>query len=186
MNSYIYDRLQALIRKHSTRDPYQLLSALHVVVRESSAYSQLKGFCLISCRTTYVVLNARLGEPEKRIVAAHELGHIVLHRRQLRLAPMQDVILYDMQSAAEYEANLFAADLLLTDEEVLSLAHDEQMDYFRMCSTLYTSPDLMSFKLFSLIKRGYPLRMPLELDSRFLAQKQTSCSDADTAADLPL
>ena len=71
----------------------------------------------MSCQTTYVVINTFLAAPVKQIVAAHELAHIDLHRNQLKVAPMKDTVLYDMASQTEYEANLFAADLLLDDEE---------------------------------------------------------------------
>ena len=50
---------------------------------------------------------------------------------------MKDTVLYDMASQTEYEANLFAADLLLDDEEVHKLSQDEDMDYFNMCKSLY-------------------------------------------------
>ena len=84
----------------------------------------------------------------KQIVAAHELAHIVLHQSQLKIAPMKDTVLYNMASQTEYEANLFAADLLLDDEEIHKLSQDEDMDYFNMCKSLYVTPDFMSFKLF--------------------------------------
>ena len=124
----------------------------------------------MSCQTTYVVINTFLAAPVKQIVAAHELAHVVLHRSQLKLAPMKDTVLYDMASQTEYEANLFAADLLLDDEEIHRLSQEEDIDYFNMCKTLYVTPDFMSFKLFSLIRRGYAYNIPQELDSRFLAK----------------
>ena len=44
----------------------------------------------MSCKTIYVMISSFLSEEEKMIVAAHELGHIILHRSQLKMAPMQD------------------------------------------------------------------------------------------------
>ena len=67
----------------------------------------------MSCQTIYVMLSSFLSEEEKRIVAAHELGHIMLHRSQLKMAPMSDNRLYNMINETEYQANLFAADLLI-------------------------------------------------------------------------
>ena len=63
-----------------------------------------------------------LSEEEKMIVAAHELGHIILHRSQLKMAPMQDDTLYNMTDNTEYQANLFAADLLIEDEKIEDMA----------------------------------------------------------------
>ena len=111
-----------------------------------------------------------LSEEEKRIVAAHELGHVVLHRAQLKLAPMKDEYLYNMKDNTEYQANLFAADLLLEDDEIDKMSKNEDLDYFGFCSSLYSSPELMSFKLYSLIQRGQAYHMPMELQSNFLAK----------------
>ena len=109
----------------------------------------------MSCQTIYVMINSFLPDEEKRIVAAHELGHIILHRKQLKLAPMKDDVLYTMTNSTEYEANLFAADLLVEDDDVAEMSKNEDLDYFGFCSNLNVSPDLMSFKLYSLMKRGH-------------------------------
>ena len=124
----------------------------------------------MNCRTTYVVINGNLTDSEKRIVAAHELGHIVLHKDHLKLAPMKDSILYDMTGKLEYQANSFAADLLISDAEIRSLLKEEEMDYFEACHRLDTAPDLISFKLFNLNKRNtsYNLPLPTNLNSVFL------------------
>ena len=96
MKNIIFQSINALVDKYHTRDPFELLEHLHVVVKESDSYKSLKGYCLMSCRTIYVVLSASLSEEEKRMVAAHELGHIILHRKALQMAPMKDIALYDM------------------------------------------------------------------------------------------
>ena len=116
------------------------------------------------------LISSFLSEEEKRIVAAHELGHVVLHRAQLKLAPMKDEYLYNMKDNTEYQANLFAADLLLEDDEIDKMSKNEDLDYFGFCSSLYSSPELMSFKLYSLIQRGQAYHMPMELQSNFLAK----------------
>ena len=182
MSNYVYDQVAKLVRRFHTRDPFELLEAMHVVIRESDQFQSLKGFCFLSCRTTYVVINDRLSASEKRIVAAHELGHILLHKNQLKLAPMKDSRLYDMTSRTEYEANLFAADLLIPDEELQQISDHEDLDYFALCSLLDTSPDLMSFKLFSLLKRGCSVNMPLSLRSNFLADPSAASDSCQTDA----
>ena len=105
-------------------------------------------------------------------MAAHELGHIVLHHNELKMAPMLDDKLYNMVDDTEYQANLFTADLLISDQDVAELAQNEDLDYFSFCSAQSSaaSPELMSFKLYSLIHRGQNYNMPLDLNSRFLAK----------------
>lgn len=167
---YIYGQAECLAREYQTRDPFELLEALGVIVRETSRYQNLKGYCFTSCQSTYTMLSTFLSDGEKRIVAGHELGHIVLHRNNLKLAPMLDEKIYDMIDDTEYQANLFAADLLISDQDVAELAQNEDLDYFSFCSVLKVTPELMSFKLYSLFHRGKKYNMPLDLDSKFLGK----------------
>ena len=169
-NDYIFGQVNKIIDKYCTRDPFELLDAMGVIMVFSRKYSAdgLKGYCLLANRTTYVVINDFLWEEEQRIVAMHELGHIILHRHILQVAPMRDFELYGMKNRAEYEANLFAADTLISDQVVEELAKNEYMDYFCMCKTLGISPELMSFKLYSLIHRGHNYKLPQDIKSGFL------------------
>lgn len=177
MNHYIFESVEKLVKKFKTRDPFQILKKMNVVVLETDKYKNLKGYCFLSCRTIYVVINTFLTEEEKRIVAAHELGHIVLHKKLLQFAPMRDMMLYNHSDSTEYEANLFAADLLLADEDIEKTTAFEDYNYFDLCSSLYTSPELMSFKLYSMIKRGYSqYHMPLEINACFLKDKKNAGS----------
>lgn len=169
-NSYIYNKAEKLVKKFKTRDPFEILEAMNVIVGETDRYEKLKGYCFMSCQTIYVMISSFLSEEEKKIVAAHELGHITLHRPQLKMAPMKDDVLYNMRDNTEYEANLFAADLILDDKEIEDLSKDEDLNYFGLCSYLNSSPELMSFKLYSLIKRGQNYNMPMEIQSNFLAK----------------
>ena len=98
----------------------------------------------------------------------HEAAHVILHQAQIKVAPMRDNVIYDMTSRTEYQANLFTADFLISDEAIEELTEQEDMDCFRMCKELYVSPDLMSFKLFSMIQRGYRYNLPQGLNSTFL------------------
>lgn len=169
-NSYIYNKVEKLVKKFKTRDPFEILEEMNVIVGETDRYEKLKGYCFMSCQTIYVMVSSFLSEEEKKIVAAHELGHIILHRSQLKMAPMKDDVLYNMRDNTEYEATLFAADLILDDKEIADLSKNEDLNYFGLCSCLNSSPELMSFKLYSLIKRGQNYNMPLEIQSNFLAK----------------
>ena len=136
-NTYIYTKTAKLIKKFGTRDPFEIMDQMHIVVMESSRYQKLKGYCFMSCKTIYVMISSFLSEEEKKIVAAHELGHIILHRSQLKMAPMKDDTLYNMMDNTEYQANLFAADLLIDDEDIAKMVQNEDLDYFGLCSSLY-------------------------------------------------
>ena len=53
---------------------------------------------------------------------------------------MQDDTLYNMTDNTEYQANLFAADLLIEDEEIEDMVQNEDLDYFGLCSSLNATP----------------------------------------------
>ena len=50
------------------------------------------------------------------------------------------------------------------------MVQNEDLDYFGLCSSLNATPELMSFKLYSLTKRGHAYHMPMEIQSNFLAK----------------
>ena len=52
--------------------------------------------------------------------------------------------------------------LLIDDEEIEDMVQNEDLDYFGLCSSLNATPELMSFKLYSLTKRGQAYHMPME------------------------
>ena len=166
---YVYQEVEKLVRRHGTRDPFELLDAMHVQVHVYFDLTCTKGFTRYFLRQFFVGINGRLPEAEQRIVAAHELGHISLHAGELRTAPLFDTAVYDKRSSTEYEANLFAADLLLTDEDVMQAALRPDTDYSSLCLSLGAAPELMSFKFRSMQKRGIELPLLFECDSLFLA-----------------
>ena len=44
---------------------------------------------------------------------------------------MKDDVLYNMRDNTEYEANLFAADLILDDKEIADLSKNEDLNYLQ-------------------------------------------------------
>ena len=72
-NTYIYTETNKLIKKYGTRNPFEIMEQMHIVVGETSRYQKLKGYCFMSCKTIYVMISSFLSEEEKKIVAAHEL-----------------------------------------------------------------------------------------------------------------
>ena len=171
---YVYQAIAKLIRRHRTRDPFELMDALHVQVRFYYDLTGTKGFTRYFLRQYFVGINGNLSASEQRVVAAHELGHIVLHAEALKTAPLFDTAVYDKRSNTEYEANLFAADLLIADEDVLTAAEGPDMDYDTLCLSMHVSAGLMNFKLRSMQKRGIDIPLVSECDSRFLYKDSAS------------
>ena len=153
-----------------TRDPFELLEGLNAITVFSDAYRRdgLRGYCAMLNRLPYVVINAKQREEEQRVVAAHEAGHLILHEETLRKQVFRDKNVYDSTSICEREANLFAADFLMDDEEVLSLLREEGADADGVAKQMGVPTAFFAFKLFSMIERGYRMNMVPDLNSRCL------------------
>jgi Zn-dependent peptidase ImmA (M78 family) len=67
--------------------------------------------------------------------------------------------MFDETSQYEFEANIFAADLLMPDEEVLSLLNDD-ISFFAAASALQVPPELLDFKFRVLKRKGYKVIDP--------------------------
>ena len=170
----IYKDAQRLFRQYGTRDPLEIIEAapnIKLWLTDAFGENGLKGFSTLSNRTYYVAINSYLRIEEKRVVAGHELGHIFEHALQLRCQTMQDFDVYQAKGKLEREANFFAADLMLDDEKVLDLIYSGNTDFFDVAKELNIPAPFLGFKLYSLIGRGERLRLPIDMDSRFLRSR---------------
>ena len=172
---FIFREVQWIVKKYATRDPYELLDAIGAVTFVSWEYSRdgLKGFSTIANRTKYTVINGNLDEAEQRIVAGHEGAHHILHVDEILVSPVRALRDFDLFSNAgriEYQANLFLADYLLDDNDVLEYVADDGEDFFSASGKLSIPPPLFAFKLYSMMRRGYEVRSPIDLDSKFLGR----------------
>lgn len=170
---YIIKKASQLKKKYCTSDPFAILEALGVHVRYSDNFTHLKAFYYIMLGIPYVVLNASLDRAELKTVAAHELGHHLLHRSLASETPLREIGFYDMKSGPEYEANLFASELLIDSSELAALLKEEP-DYYKICSVMGIQSELMAFKINSLNKNGGNYRLPFALQSDFLANNKSA------------
>jgi Zn-dependent peptidase ImmA (M78 family) len=122
--SRVTDEVERLAKKYKTRDPYEICDAMDIKIRHKDCGNALKAYFVVMARIKNIVLNTRIGEIVARILVAHELGHAVLHKELALMRGFQEFELFDATSATEYEANLFAAELLIEDDELLELLND--------------------------------------------------------------
>lgn len=116
--SYIPELVNKLIKKFHTTNPFEIAEALNVKVFFKDI-GALKGYYCVLNRSRYIVINSEIPEEEQRVVCAHELGHDQLHRRLLKCPAFMDSHVFDVSLKPEREANMFAASLLISDEDIL-------------------------------------------------------------------
>jgi Predicted Zn peptidase len=148
---------QTLTKRCNSRDPFVVARTLGVRVLLVDDFVNLKGMYRVIKRSRFIFINAALDKSMRRIVCAHELGHDALHREAARKDTVQDTMLFGVDSRQEYEANLFAAHLLIDSDEVLGLAKRGYTSQY-IAATLCTDVNLISIIADYLIAQGEQLR----------------------------
>lgn len=105
----------SLVRKYSTRNPFEIISNLNVIVIFYPLHG-VKGFYQYFQRNNIIYIDEALSENEKKFVCAHELGHMFLHKKA-------NAIFMDSRTQLnttkyEIEADRFAMNLLLSDDDI--------------------------------------------------------------------
>ena len=153
-----------LVRKYGTRNADHLAEALGLIVMPR-AFKHQKGVYKVIERNRYIFIKQDLHPVMHNIVLLHEIGHDQLHR-ELAKTGLQEFELFRMNSRTEYEANAFAAHLLLDNDEVYRLVRAGE-DMETISKRLRCNINLMLIKMREMVALGYDLRLTDTADSQF-------------------
>ena len=167
-SEYINKEAQRLVKWSGCRDPFQIAKDLGIHVIYDYDFKSLKGMYKIIQRSRFIIINGNMNSRDRRTVCAHELGHDRLHQHFAKTKALQEFMLYDMRTKPEYEANIFAAELLIDDSDILALI-DRGCDIYQMARELEQDMNLVLIKVDELRKRGYDLRVPYRPAGDFLS-----------------
>ena len=114
----IVDFALGLKRTYNTDDPFKIADLFGIRVIMNSGY-QSRNFKAQAIKfkgyAPYIVINEKYTESSKKVLCAHELGHIFLHDETLNnFANVGG----RLNMEAEYEANLFTLALLEEPENL--------------------------------------------------------------------
>ncbi|WP_427340555.1 ImmA/IrrE family metallo-endopeptidase [Caloranaerobacter sp. DY30410] len=113
--TWIKDIVNGLIELYQTRNVYELLDALEIMLIKKELPSGEKGrFFRDIFNNEFIFISNNLTIEEEKIVIAHELGHLILHTN-LSTSYYNDNHLL-VKDKIEIEANKFAAELLIPDD----------------------------------------------------------------------
>jgi len=166
LNDYIINHSTKLIKKYKTRNPFEIAAYMNIDVLFMDL-GKLKGFYKRDGHNRFIVINNQICEPLQTIVCAHEIGHDQLHRHLAKSHTLQEFAIYDMKSKPEYEANLFAAELLFSTKDVLE-CFNLGYNFYETACLLNTDIHLLAVKLLIMNINGYQLNIPVDLKSNFL------------------
>lgn len=153
-----------ILKSHGGRDIFETAenTGANVWFRK---LGELKGFYICENGARYIVINEELDEPLKKVVCAHELGHDTLHR-ELSGGGIREGTLFLDSNKTEREANLFAACVLISDEEILDLMGDGA-DISNVAASLNLPPEIILYKLEAMNSDGYDFNLN-EIKNDFL------------------
>ena len=164
----IYEKARKIVKRVGSRDVQVIARELNVHIYWNGTFESLLGMYTIIKKKKAIVLNNRLDDYMINMVIAHELGHNVLHRELATQGGFQEFQLFDMRSRTEYEANAFAAHLLIDTDEFVRMAYDGQ-DIMAIASEMGVNINLALIKLQELVNLGYyDLQISMEARGDFL------------------
>lgn len=94
----------------------------------------------------------------------------LMHTKASGVKAFHDFALFDNTSTMEYEANLFAADFLMEDSDVLDLLNDD-LSFFGAAAKLNVPAELLDFKFRVLKRKGCQMSVPPADGKRGLFEK---------------
>lgn len=164
------DRPEEIVDWAGTRDPFKIAKKLEIpIIPKSHPESGLPGMtCLMSNRPAIFINSAyfdilmrknpyyteEIMRDDMAQVAAHELGHACLHRRELKIAPIKEYQIFDVHTTMEVEANEFAAAIRIDKEELLSLLNSDY-NLLQVASAMHVNVNLLIYRIEMLRKEGY-------------------------------
>ena len=147
-----------LIDRCGTRDPYKVAKELGINIIYRN-FDKQRGAYKVLMRNRFIFIKNDLHPVMENIVLLHELGHDALHREEAtKVGGFKEFEIFNMRdNRMEYEANLFAAQISLPDDDFLELA-ERGYDTQQIARTLNSDINLVALKADTLISQGYRLR----------------------------
>lgn len=161
----IYRKAEELIDRCDTRDAAQIAREIGIKVLYHD-FDTLLGLYTYRWRNRIIILNDGLSYHTEQLVTAHEIGHDRLHRSLAQNNEFKEFGLLNIKDITEYEANAFAAHLLLSNDEVLNLIRQVN-DLSKAAQLLCVNPNLLLIKVREMNKLGYEIPLSVEYDRDF-------------------
>lgn len=164
----IYNKTNKIISDASTRNMVKVAQNLGIKVYFEDNYTNLLGMYTCVYKTRAIFVNSNLDEYMTQMVIAHEIGHDMLHRELAKNGALKEFELFKMmKNNTEYEANAFAAHLLIETDEFIELARDGRT-IAEIASIMNTEINIALIKWKELVSLGYDLRMPMDTRGDFM------------------
>lgn len=152
----IVEKANRLVNRCGTRDPHRAAEELGIRIRYHT-FSRQKGVYMVVLRNPVIILNDNLDPVTESIVLWHEIGHHVLHRKEASGALTEYTLFDRREDRMEYEANVFAAQASLPEDELLEYI-EQGYDLQQTAKAMNSDVNLIALKIDTLIEQGCQLR----------------------------
>ena len=121
MDNFAITAADAVSRRYKSNDPEAIIAQRAIKIKDIRFCEELLGFYTVLLNCEYIGINPNCSKQQRRSALAHELGHAIFDRKHAASGQaFQDTYFYSLSNAkAERRANTFAAELLLSDDDVL-------------------------------------------------------------------
>lgn len=151
----IIEKANKLVALCGTRDPHKIARELGVEVLYCP-FERQKGAYKVIMRNRFMFVKENLHPVTESIVLLHELGHDTLHRDEAtQIGGFKEFNVFDMRgNRMEYEANVFASQIALPDDDFIELA-ERGYDTQQIARALNSDINLVAIKGDLLRYQGY-------------------------------
>lgn len=111
---------QKLIQRYKTKNPIDLAKSMGIIVI-FEPLGEINGYFNTAFRQKIIHVNSELSYHKQLFTAAHELGHALLHPHAN--TPFLRESTFFSVNKLEIEANKFAVDFLISDEDIRDVKH---------------------------------------------------------------
>ncbi len=155
MNHEIYKIVGTYRCRYDCSNAFRLADDLRIVVMKENLGNTTGNKAMTYChnRITIILLNSNLPEVIQDFVLYHEIGHYALHRDYFQSPHFERDVYGNRQM--EIEANQFAAEILLNDDEILQEIFESGYTFYQLASIHRITPELLAYKFMLLSEKGY-------------------------------
>lgn len=106
-------KVRKLVRKYKTRNPFEMIRGMNVIL-VLYPLQGVRGFYQYFQRNNIIYIDEALSDTDKAFVLAHEIGHMLLHKKSNAI--FMDTRTQFKTTRYELEADKFAIELLVSDD----------------------------------------------------------------------
>ena len=156
--SEIVKKANKIVDLCGTRDPHKIARELGVEILYYP-FNRPRGAYKVIMRNRFMFIKNDLHPVMEKIVLLHELGHDSLHREEAtQVGGFKEFNIFDMRdNRMEFEANVFASQIALPDDDFIELA-ERGYDTEQIARALRSDINLVAIKVAELNRQGCSFR----------------------------